>query len=181
METSMFKLLYRKSLNALLTVLILLYLVLEELVWERIAEPIYDFIRTLKILKTLEVTILRLNRYSVLTLFLALFVAVELLGVVAIGLFAKGQVIVATVVYLGKIPITAFTFWLFKVAKDTLMSFTWFKVCYEWLMSVLLKIKTSAIYVNIKTKIVSVKAWFKAFWTSESVRRLKAMLGFKPV
>jgi hypothetical protein len=179
METSMLKLLYRKIINALLTVLVFIYLILEELIWERIAEPIYDFIRELKILQTLEQVILRLNRYTVLTLFLALFVAVESLGVVAIGLFANGQVIVASVVYLGKIPITAFTFWLFKVAKDTLMSFAWFKVCYEWLMSILLKIKTSAIYVNIKSKILSVKMWFKAFWASESVRRIKAMLGFK--
>jgi hypothetical protein len=181
METSMLKMLYRKIINTLLTVLILIYLVLEELIWERIAEPIYGFIRELKILQTLEQVILQLNRYAVLTVFLLLFAAVELLGVVAIGLFANGQVVIASVVYLGKIPITAFTFWLFKIAKDTLMSFPWFRFCYEWLMSVLLKIKTSAIYVNIKTKIVSVKMRFKAFWTSESVRRLKAMIGFKQV
>ena len=177
----MLKLLYRKIINALLTVLVFIYLILEELIWERIAEPIYVFIRELKILQTLELAILRLNRYTVLTAFLVLFAIVELLGVVAIGLFAQGQVIVASVVYLGKIPITAFTFWMFKVAKEQLMSFAWFKFCYEWLMSVLLKIKTSAIYVNIKSQIVSVKTWFKDFWHSESVRRIKAMLGFKQI
>lgn len=175
----MLKTLYRKTVNFLLITLILIYLVFEELIWERIAEPIYVFIRELKILQTLEHSILRLNRYAVLTLFLALFAAVELLGVVAIGLFANGQAMLASVVYFGKIPLTAFTFWLFKIAKEQLMSFAWFKFCYDGLMSVILKIKTSAIYVKVKTKIVSVKTAFKNILASKPVRRMKALLGFK--
>ena len=57
----MLKTLYRKFINALLTVLVFIYLVLEELIWERIAEPIYGFIRELRILQALEAVILRLN------------------------------------------------------------------------------------------------------------------------
>lgn len=178
-ELFMLKPVYRKLINALLTVLVFIYLVLEELIWERIAEPIYVFIRELKILQALEAVILRLNRYAVLILFLVLFVLVELIGIVAIGLFAQGQVMLASVIYFGKIPITAFTFWLFKIAKAKLMSFAWFEFSYEWLMTVLLKIKTSAIYVNIKAKIVSVKTWFKDFWTSAPIRRIRAAFGFK--
>ena len=114
-----------------------------------------------------------------LILFLVLFALVELIGIVAIGLFAQGQVVLASAVYFGKIPLTAFTFWLFKIAKDKLMGFAWFKFCYEWLMAVLLKIKTSAIYVNIKAKIVSVKTRFNVFWTSAPIRRMRAAFGFK--
>jgi hypothetical protein len=175
----MLKTLYRKAINALLTALILIYLLLEELVWERIAEPIYDFIRELKILQKLELVIFRLNRYAVLAAFLVLFAIVELLGVIAIGLLADGQVFTATLVYFGKIPIAAFTFWLFRIAQDKLMAFTWFKICYEWLMAVLLKIKTSAIYVNIKAKIVSVKTALKTLLASEPVRFIKAALKFR--
>jgi hypothetical protein len=175
----MFKTLFRKVTNALLTVLVFIYLVLEELVWERIAEPIYGFIRELKILHKLEILILRLNRYALLVCFLALFAAVELLGIIAIGLFAQGQVLIATIIYVGKIPIAAFTFWLFQIAKDKLLTFAWFKFCYEWLIAQLHTIKTSAIYVNIKAKISSVKTWIKSLWASETVRRVKAVLGFK--
>lgn len=175
----MLKNLYHKITNALLTVLVFIYLVLEELIWERIAEPIYGFIHGLKILQKVEVLIHNLNRYALLACFLALFVAVELLGIIAIGLFAQGQVLLATVLYAGKIPIAAFTFWVFRIAQDKLMTFAWFKFCYEWLLAQLLKIKTSAIYLKIKANIVSMKTWLKSLWVSESVRRIKAVLGFK--
>lgn len=175
----MFKMIYRKIVNLVLTILILIYLILEELIWERIAEPIYVFIRELKVLQTLEGSILRLNRYAVLILFLILFAAVELLGIIAIGLFAQGQAVIASVIYLGKIPITAFTFWLFKVAKDKLLGFAWFKFCYDGLLSVIHKIKNSAVYLNVKTKIGAVKMAFKAVLANAPVRRMKAMLGFK--
>jgi hypothetical protein len=175
----MLKTLLCKVTNALLTVLVFVYLILEELVWERIAEPIYEFIRELKILHKLETVILKLNRYTLLVCFLALFGAVELLGIFAIGLFAQGQILIGTVIYIGKIPIAAFTFWLFQIAKDKLLTFAWFKFCYEWLIAQLHKIKTSAIYLNIKAKISSVKMWIKSLWANETVRRVKALLGFK--
>jgi len=175
----MLKKLYLKLTNILLTILIFIYLVLEELVWERIAEPIYGFIRELKILHQVERLILSLNRYALLVCFLALFVAVELLGIIAIGLFAQGQVLLGTVIYIGKIPIAAFTFWVFQVAKATLMTFAWFKFCYDKLIVLIHKIKTSIIYLNIKAKMVSVKTWFKHLMASEPVRRIKAALGFK--
>lgn len=174
----MLKLLYRKIFNALLTVLILIYLILEELVWERIAEPVYEFIHSLKILHNVEQAIAGLNRYAVLVLFLVLFAVVEGLGIVAIGLFAQGLIVPATVLYAGKIPITAFTFWLFKITQDKLMTFGWFKLCYEWLIAVLHNIKTSSIYLNIKVKITGIKTWLKLHWPSKAVQRIKTVFGF---
>ncbi|MBK8815763.1 MAG: hypothetical protein IPN42_09780 [Methylococcaceae bacterium] len=175
----MLKTLYRKILNAVLTVLVLIYLILDELIWERIAEPIYEFIHGLKILQKVEIAIARLNRYTLLILFLFLFAAVEGLGVVAIGLFAQGLIIPAVIIYAGKIPIAAFTFWLFKIAQDKLLTFVWFKFCYEWLLSVLHKIKTSTVYLHIKAKIVNIKTWFKNLWAGELVQRIKAAVGYK--
>ncbi|MEQ1484158.1 hypothetical protein [Methyloglobulus sp.] len=175
----MLKTLYRKIVNTLLTVLVFIYLILEELVWERIAEPIYGFIRELKILHKVETLILKLNRYALLIFFLVLFAAVEFLGIIAIGLFAQGQVLIGTLIYIGKIPIAAFTFWVFKVAQEKLMTFAWFKFCYEWLLAQLHKIKTSAIYMGIKAKMVAMKMWLKSLLVNEYVRRIKAALGFK--
>ncbi len=175
----MLKLLYRKMFNVLLTALILIYLLLEELVWERIAEPVYEFIHGLKILHKAEMKLAGLNRYAVLMLFLILFAAVESLGIVAIGLFAQGLLVPATVLYAGKIPITAFTFWMFKITQDKLMTFTWFKFCYEQLLSLLHTIKTSSIYLTIKAQSAGIKIWLKAHWPVETVQRIKAFFGFK--
>ena len=175
----MIKMIYRKAINALLTVLILIYLILEELVWDRIAEPIYDFIRGIKILHQLEAIIHGFNRYALLAFFLVLFAAVEFLGIISLGLFAQGQVLIATVIYVGKIPIAAFTFWVFQIAKDKLLTFAWFKFGYEWLLAQLHKIKTSVIYLSIKTKMAAIKTWVKSLLTSEPVRRIKAALGYK--
>ena len=175
----MFKKIFRSAFNTLLTILVLAYLILEEFIWDRIADPIYRFLHSLKILQRLESVIHRLNRYTLLIIFLLLFVAVELLGVVAIALIAQGQVLVATFIYAGKIPIAAFTFWLFKVAKDKLLTFGWFNYCYEGLLNIINKIKTSAVYINIKSKIHIVKAWLKNLHIRHLVNRLKLALGFK--
>lgn len=165
--------------NIPLTILILIYLILEELIWERIAEPVYKFFHSLKILQRLESSVHALNRYALLIIFLSLFVAVEALGVVSLALFSQGQVIIGVVLYAAKIPIAAFTFWLFRVAQDKLLTFTWFKYCYGALLTLLNKIKTSPIYLGIKTKTLNVKLWFKSLISSEAVRRLKRALGFK--
>ncbi|MEQ1559046.1 MAG: hypothetical protein ABL933_08950 [Methyloglobulus sp.] len=175
----MFKKLFLKLTNPLLTVLVLLYLVLEELVWERIAEPIYQFIHGLKVLQKVEILLQGLNRYAILGFFLLLFAFVEGLSIVAIGFIAQGQVLLATVIYAAKIPIAAFTFWVFRIIQDKLMTFAWFKWCYDGLQTVLMKIKTSTIYINVKTRLHEIKVWVKSVFASAAIRRLKALLGFK--
>lgn len=165
-------------INIPLTVLVLIYLILEELIWERIAEPIYRFFHSLKLLQRLESTIHALNRYVLLTVFLSLFVAVEGLGIIALALFGQGQAILGIVLYAAKIPIAAFTFWLFRVAQDKLLTFTWFKFCYGVLLTLLNKIKTSAVYLNIKTKALNVKLWFKGIIHSDTIKRIKKAFGF---
>jgi hypothetical protein len=170
----MIKKLFTRIFNILLTILILIYLILEELIWDRIADPIYRFLHRLKILQHLEEFIQRLNRYTLLALFLLLFVAVELLGVFAIALIAQGLILPGILLYAGKIPIAAFTFWLFRVAQDKLLTFTWFKFCYGAILTLINNIKTSRVYLNIKTKLHAVKIWVKTH-----AQRIKLVLGFK--
>jgi hypothetical protein len=180
----MIRFIIRKLINILLTILIFFYLILEELVWERIAEPVYRFLHGLKLLQRLESTVHGLNRYTVLILFVAMFIIVEGLGLVALALFANGLPVIGTAVYAGKIPITAITFWLFKVAKVKLMTFAWFKWCYDGLQSIIFKIKSSRIYVGILTRMRNIKLWVKSIFSSAPILRLRAflraMLGLKP-
>ncbi|MGR8940982.1 MAG: hypothetical protein ACU83P_05265, partial [Gammaproteobacteria bacterium] len=59
-----------KIANIVLGLLVVVYIVLEELIWDNIAEPVYAFIHGLAILQKAEALIDRLNRHVVLVLFL---------------------------------------------------------------------------------------------------------------
>jgi hypothetical protein len=137
------------------------YIIFEELVWETIAKPIYEYVHSLKILKRVEALIHKLHRIVLLITFLILFIQVELLGFVAVALIAKGQVYSGVILYLGKIPIGAFTFWLFRISKDKLMTFGWFKAIYDFIMGIIDKIKASEIYRDIKIKSSIIKKYIK--------------------
>ena len=135
------------------------YIVLEELVWEKIAGPIYAYIHSLKILQKAEESIYKLNRHALLVLFLALFTQVELLGIFALKLIATGKILAGTMLYAGKIPVAAFTFWLFRISKVKLMSFYWFKQAYDGTMAIIELIKSSAIYRRVAARLKAVKEW----------------------
>jgi hypothetical protein len=96
-----------------------------------------------------------------LGVFLVLFVQVELLGLFALQLIGTGKVAAGTLLYAGKIPVAAFTFWLFRVSKEKLMTFGWFKRSYELIMLIIEKIKHSAIHQRIAARLKQVKAWLK--------------------
>ncbi|MEI7995621.1 MAG: hypothetical protein WCH01_12040 [Methylococcaceae bacterium] len=150
-----------KITDITLGILVTIYIVLEELIWENIAEPIYIFIHGLSILQEAEEFIGKLNRHVLLVLFLALFTQVELLGIFALKLIGSGNVIAGVTIYAGKIPIAAFTFWLFRISKEKLMTFDWFEQVYGFVISIILKIKMSSIHQRIVTRIKSAKEWLK--------------------
>ena len=157
----MLKKIIAKITDIFLGLLVTVYIVLEELVWENIAEPIYSFIHGLKILQKVEESIYRLNRHALLVLFLALFTQVELLGIFALKLIATGKVFTGTMLYAGKIPLAAFTFWLFRLSKEKLFTFGWFRQTYDVVIASIDTIKTSAIYRRVAARIKSVKDWLK--------------------
>jgi hypothetical protein len=157
----MLKKFFAKAADIILGILVTVYIVLEELVWENIAEPIYRFIHSLAILQKPEEFIRRLDRHVLLTMFLILFVQVELLGLFALQLIGTGNVVAGTLLYVGKIPVAAFTFWLFRISKEKLMTFGWFERSYELILLIIEKIKLSAIYQRIAARLKQVKAWLK--------------------
>jgi len=151
----------RKLLNFLLTLVVLLYIVFEELIWERFAQPIINYIDSLKILKKLEVYLQTVNSKLILVIFIVMFVIVEFQGLYAGALLIEGKVLEGALLYAGKIPVAAFTFWLFRVTKHKLMEFGWFEKSYLWMMSVIDKIKSSDVYKKIKAKTAQIKVYVK--------------------
>lgn len=152
---------YKKILNFCLIFLVFIYIIFEELIWEKFAKPIILFISELQIFKNLTPKILSLNPYLILLIFIIPFILVELLGVYAGIIFISGHVIFGIFLYLLKIPIAALIFWFFNVTKEKLLEFTWFSFIYEKLIFLINKIKMSKAYLLIKEKTMILKKELK--------------------
>ena len=165
------KSLFKQLFQFILTLGVFLYILFEELIWDQVAEPIYNYVRSLRLLHIIESRVKTFKPISVLILFLTLFIQVEGLGILALGLIAQGNPVLGVTLYLAKLPVAAFTFWLFKVCKEILITFVWFKYSYETLETGIAKIKASTIHQHIVSLWIGTKAWVK-----EKVHSIKAAL-----
>lgn len=165
----MLKLFKNKFISLLQLLLVIIYIIFEELIWEGIAKPIYEAIHSLKILQKLEVKLQNMNATVILFIFVVLLVIVEAAGIYAGMLFVSGQVAVGLALYLSKIPIAAFTFWLFRVTEDKLMQFGWFKWLYDWLIRGIEWLKSRPMYIKTMERLKAVKLSIK-----ENIKSVKA-------
>ncbi|GIT99029.1 hypothetical protein [Sulfurovum sp. TSL1] len=170
-----------KLITLVQLLLVMTYILFEELIWEGIAKPIYEAIHALKILQRLEAKLENLNPSMILVIFILLFVIVEAFGLYAGMLFVSGQMILGLVLYIAKIPIAAFTFWLFRVTEEKLMQFGWFKWLYEWIMRAIAWIKATEIHRKTMERLVEmkrdIKAWKEKYFAGESpfIGRMKQL------
>lgn len=146
-----------RLISLLQLILVITYILFEELIWEGIAKPIYKAIHALKILQKIEAKLQNVNSSVVLVIFILLLVIVEAAGIYAGILFVGGQVALGLVLYISKIPIAAFTFWLFRVTEDKLMQFGWFKWLYDWIMRAITWLKTREMYMKTMERLVEMK------------------------
>lgn len=144
-------------------ILVIIYIIFEELIWEGIAKPVYTFVHSLKILQKVEARLQHVNPSVVLVIFVVLFVIVEAFGIYAGMLFVSGQVFLGLTLYISKIPIAAFTFWLFRVTEDKLMQFGWFKWVYDWVMKAIAWLKSSEMYTKMMERLKKIKTSVKAY------------------
>ncbi len=151
-------------------VLVFLFILFEEIIWEGIAKPIYEKIQSLKILQKLKVQIAHSNRYVILVLFLVLLLTVEAAGLLAGVFFVQGYILFGLTLYMAKIPIAAFVFWLFKVSKRKLLSFNWFLWAYEKLMDGLAWLKNLDIYKTTVKYMSEFKSKIKKQWKTIKVK-----------
>ena len=143
--------------------LVFLFILFEEIVWESLAKPIYEKIASFHILLKLEKIILNANRYIVLFSFITLLLGVEGAGILAGVFFVQGYVLFGLALYIAKIPIAGFTFWLFKASKTKLLSFDWFAWAYKKLMSGIDWLKDTEIYKSSIAMMRDIKARIKPF------------------
>jgi hypothetical protein len=150
-----------RLLSLLQLLLVITYIIFEELIWEGIAKPIYEIIHALKILQKIEAKLESVNPSMILFIFVVLLVIVEAFGIYAGMLFVSGQVLLGLALYISKIPIAAFTFWLFRVTEEKLMQFGWFKWLYDWIMKAIEWIKSSEIHQKTMELLVQLKTSIK--------------------
>lgn len=144
------------------SVIVILYIVFEELIWNIFAKPIFQYLKSLIVLDSLRNTFLHMNRYLLLGIFILILGIAEVLGLMSGISILNGYLFIGIGIYSLKIPTAAFTFWLFDLTKDKLLSFQWLKVSYEFTMSVIDSIINSTIHVYIKTKIIIAREKLKA-------------------
>jgi len=156
----------QRLLLVLQFILVFLFILFEEIIWEGIAKPIYNKIESWHITQKLEGKIAKSNRYIILLVFLSFLLGVEGAGLLAGVFFIQGKMLFGLLLYIAKIPIAAFVFWLFKVGKKKLLSFNWFSWAYQKLMNGLDWIKNLEIYKSTMAMILSVKEKIKKNWKS---------------
>ena len=137
--------------------LVFLFILFEEIIWEGLAKPIYDKIASFRILLRLEQIIHLSNRHIVLLFFTTLLLGVEGAGLLAGIFFVQGKVLLGTALYIAKIPIAGFTFWLFRVSKSKLLSFRWFSWAYKRIMSGIEWLKNTNIYKDSILVMLTIK------------------------
>jgi len=153
---TMLSTLKHKLISLFQLILVLIFIVFEELIWEGIAYPIYKYVHSLQILQKVEEKLHAVNRYVILVIFVVMLASVEAFGLYAGYLFVSGNVLLGLSIYLGKIPVAAFTFWMFRVTEDKLMKFGWFKWLYERVMQFIDWLKSLDVY---KSTLKRMKLW----------------------
>ncbi len=158
----------KKSItNSILVVLVLIYILFEELVWNTFAKPLINYITDLKLLKKAKIYLHKIDRRFILLGFLLLFVVAELIGIYAGVMFVSGHFITGALLYALKIPLVSLAFWLFNATKDRLLKFDWFKKSYYFIIGVMDKIKHSEAYEFVTTNAKRIKALVKEKFISD--------------
>ncbi len=152
-----------KILRFIQYILVLLFIIFEELVWETFAKPIYEWVKELNILQQLQTKLVGVNRYIILILFVLLFVMEEIAGIFAGLLFVKGLMLLGILVYMLRIPIVGFTFWLFHATESKLLSFEWFKWIYTLIVRFFDWVKSRDIYKKVMQIKASIKENIKIY------------------
>lgn len=166
----MFNRLLEKIISLFQLVLVLIFIIFEELIWEGIALPVYEWLHGLKVLEKVEYGLRKLPASMILVLFIVMLISVEMLGIYAGVMFVSGHLLTGLVMYAGKIPIAAFTFWMFRVTEEKLMQFGWFQWLYEKIMGIIDWLKSLEIYQHTMKRLKQLKIRLKILFTEFKIR-----------
>jgi hypothetical protein len=158
--------------NTLLTFLILIYILFEELIWERAVVPVVGFISRFHLYCSfLEYIELRAGRFTVLILFIVPFVVGEIIGIMSGILAARLYLLSAVLLYMCKIPLIVVALAILQRGKKKLLTFDWFALCYGWVITQLEKLHQSQLYQQIHLMMAGLRRQFSSR-SSQTARRI---------
>mgnify|MGYP001118583441 CR=1 FL=1 len=133
---------------------VLLFILFEEIVWNRIGEPAYNLVRSLKIMDKFRNWVSQVkNRYLVLIIFIKPFIIMEAMSIVAISYLASGSIMLGLFFYLIKILMTIPVVIIFNSCKEQLISFFIIKYCY----GMILRFKRSTTFKMVKVYTTAIR------------------------
>ncbi len=151
----------RKLFFIIQYILVLLYILFEEIIWEQFAKPLFRYLKYLRLFEKFEAFLAKQNRYTILLFFLIVLVVAELLGVASAIVAVQGYIITAIIAYGLKLLLAAFAFWVLNTQKSKLLSFGWFAYLYEKTIAIKRYIQESPIYKRIIKISQKVKLYLK--------------------
>jgi hypothetical protein len=142
----------KKLLYLIQYILVLIFYILEFVIWKRIGLPIYDAIKSFRFMQLFKEWVSNLeHRYFVLYIFLLPFVLSEYISLIALKEFSNGFLLNAISLYVFKILLTIPVSIIFSASKKILLSFSVIKIVYI----LIIKIRKSQIFKTVKKKVKS--------------------------
>jgi hypothetical protein len=143
------------------TILVIGYILFEELIWDVFAKPVFQYFKSLVALDALKKTFQVMNRYMVLMVFITILAITEIMGFASGFFIVNGHLFLGITIYTLKIPIAAFTFWLFDLTREKLMTFHWLKTAYDYIMNLVYVFTHSDIHSYIKERMIRLRSRIK--------------------
>lgn len=148
--------------NGLFTLLIILYILFEELIWKNAVGPIIRYIAGFHLYRQfLDYVRFRAGRFSVLILFMLPFALGEAVGTGSALMAAQLHLLSAAILYTLKIPLIVISLGILQNGKEKLLSYQWFALCYGWTMKQIDRLHSSRLYRQIYIVSVQVRNRFK--------------------
>jgi len=128
--------------------LVLIYLVFEEILWNRIGQPLYKRIKCLKLYSRFEAYLNSdINPWILLSIFLLPFVLMEVMAVLAGKMFLTGHFYLGLFFYSLKAAATVPVVTIFSLGKEKLLQFKIIKLGYNMILWLI----ETKVYQNVAT------------------------------
>lgn len=152
---------FKNIIKGIFYVLMTIYLLLEEYVWQVFVEKILIKLKKLE-LYSKYISLIRLcNRYVILIVFMLMFGVSEYFGIISLIYFAQLKIIFGTFLYVIKLFFAALSFATLNETKEVLCSFKWFNYIYTKIVYFTTWVKNTQTYLNIKVFTQSLKEKIK--------------------
>ena len=139
---------------------VLLFIIFEEIAWNRIGRPAYIKVKSLKIMTRFEYWVTDFeNRYVLLLIFIVPFIMMEIMSVLALKALASGAIVICLGLYAIKIFLTVPVVIIFNVSKQQLVSF----YPIRYIFGMILNFKRSYTFRSVKKYIKILKVEFETF------------------